>query len=250
MGAKMKYSSEHFKNKFPKIRPELDSKIKKIYDRQYIDNRQGNSPMSSIAQTLESWMHKQISNTIQPNSRLLEIGAGTLNHLEYESDYEFYDVVEPYQELLDQSDKKKQVTHFYNDIYEVQIKYDYIFSIATLEHLTNLPKVISKAATQLRGNGRFLAAIPSEGGFLWGASWRISTGLEFYIKHRLNYGNLMRHEHVNNFLEIESFLKIIFEEVNKKYLGIGGHLSLYQFFECSKPRMEACNEYTDLIAES
>ena len=240
----MKYPSEYFKVNFPKERPALDKKIKKIYEAQYIDNRQGKSPMSNIAQKLESWMHKQVANAIQPNSRLLEIGAGTLNHLNYEKGYKTYDVVEPFQELVDQSHQKKLINNFYKDIFEINEKYDFIFSVATLEHLTSLPKIVSKAAIQLDENGKFLAAIPSEGGFLWGASWRISTGLEFFIRHRLNYGNLMRYEHVTNFYEIESFLRIIFKKVNIRHLGISGHLSLYQFFECSEPILEVCQKFS------
>jgi hypothetical protein len=54
----------------------------------------------------------------------------------------------------------------------------------------------------------------------------------------------MRHEHVNNFLEIESLLRIIFKKVNKRHLGMSGHLSLYQFFECSDPILEACQKFS------
>ncbi len=241
----MKYSEHYFEKTFPKTRTALNSKIKKIYNNQYVENRQGKSPMSNIAQKLEAWMHKQIAKTIKPNSGLLEIGAGTLNHLDYENDYKFYDVVEPYQWLLENSASvnKKQINNFYQDILDVQNKYDYILSVATLEHLTNLPGVVSKSAILLNDGGSFLVAIPSEGGFLWGTSWRISTGLEFYIKHGLDYGNLMRYEHVNDYSEIEAFLRIIFEQVNKKYLGYGGHFSLYQSFECSKPRIDKCNKF-------
>ena len=49
----MKYPSEYFKVNFPKERPALDKKIKKIYEAQYIDNRQGKNPMSNISQKLE-----------------------------------------------------------------------------------------------------------------------------------------------------------------------------------------------------
>jgi|SaaInlStandDraft_2_1057019.scaffolds.fasta_scaffold89746_1 SAM-dependent methyltransferase len=239
----MKYPALYFENSFPKTRPFLDPKIKQIYDSQYLENREGKSPMSNIAQKLESWMHIQTSKAILKKSRLLEIGAGTLNHLNYQQNYALYDVVEPYKRLIESSGKKEMINKIYEDIFEVTNEYDCIFSIATLEHLTDLPRVVSKAATLLSKDGTFLAAIPSEGGFLWGTSWRVSTGVEFYIKHRLNYGNLMRYEHLNNYSEIESFLRLIFKKVDKKYLGIGGHLSLYQFFECSQPKLNECKNF-------
>jgi SAM-dependent methyltransferase len=233
-----KFSEIYFKDNFPKERSFLDHRIKKIYYEQYYRNREGETPMSSIAKRLESWMHIKTSSTIRPNSKLLEIGGGTLNHIKYENNYEIYDVVEPFENLYSNSDMRSYVDNFYSDISLVQNSYDYVFSIATLEHLTDLPRVIAKSATLLRDGGSFLAAIPSEGGLLWGLSWRLSTGIEFYLKYGLDYGNLMHHEHVNNFKEIHALLEIVFKSVERKYFGISGNFSLYQYFECSEPIKE------------
>jgi len=120
----MKYSLNYFKQNYPKTRPRLDPKIEKIYDAQYIDNREGNSLMSNFAKILESWMHNQVSNTIKTNSKLLEIGAGTLNHVSYEKYFSSYDVIEPFQKLVDQSNQKHLIHRFYNDIDEANDKCD------------------------------------------------------------------------------------------------------------------------------
>ena len=34
------------------------------------------------------------------NSKILEIGAGTLNHLKYEKNFSEYDIVEPFKNLF------------------------------------------------------------------------------------------------------------------------------------------------------
>ena len=46
------------------------------------------------------------------------------------------------------------------------------------------------------------ACIPSEGGAFWWLSWRLSTGMSYYIRTGLDYGVAMRHEHVNTAPEI------------------------------------------------
>jgi len=68
---------------YPKTRPLLDPRVEKIYAAEYKKNRDGESTASSIAQRLESWMHKKVSQTYVSNDSslfdTLEIGAGTLN---------------------------------------------------------------------------------------------------------------------------------------------------------------------------
>ena len=97
----------------------------------------------------------------------MEIGAGTLNHLNFDN-HKTYDVIEPFKELYINSKNKNKVNNFILTLEILIEKYDYIISFATLEHLENLPYIISTLAKSLNERGEFISSIPSEGGFLWG----------------------------------------------------------------------------------
>ena len=43
----------------------------------------------------------------------------------------------------------------------------------------------------------FIVEIPAEGEFLWWLGWRLTTGIGFWLRYRLDYGVIMRYEHVN-----------------------------------------------------
>ena len=234
---------DYFLNSYPKQRPPISEEIKQIYASHYEENREGKTKASSLAQRLESWMHHQINDVMHDNARVLELGAGTINHLKFPKAYNTYDIIEPFTALYEKSAFKDKVDGVYSDVGEIDgQRYDYVFSVAVLEHLTQLPEDIAKAALLLENDGKFVASIPSEGGFLWGLAWRMSTGLEFYLRHRLNYGDLMRHEHINSCQEIQSILALVFEKVTIRRFGLGNHLSLYQCIVCEKPRHDVCHQ--------
>ena len=234
--------------KFPKTRPPLPKEIKDIYSAQYKSNREGQTTASSLAQKMESWLHKQVARDAAnlQNKRMatLELGAGTLNQLKYELGIQPYDIVEPFTELYSGSPLLERVRTVYSDILNIPmaLRYDRITSIATLEHVCNLPEVVARSGLLLGENGVFRAAIPSEGTFLWTLGWKLTTGLEFKLKYGLDYGLLMRHEHVNTAREIEEVLDYFFEEVTCKVFGLTKSISLYRYYECRNPRTERCCE--------
>jgi hypothetical protein len=95
----------------------------------------------------------------------------------------------------------------------------------------------------LSPGGTFRAAIPSEGGLLWKMGWMFTTGLEFRMRHGLDYGHLMAHEHVNDAAEVEALVRALFEEVEVKSFGFGRQLSLYRFIAASGPRLDVAAEW-------
>ena len=239
-------------NKFPKIRPTLPKDIKEIYTVQYKSNRDGQTPASSLAQTMESWLHKQVakdvSNSQTSRKTTLEIGAGTLNQLQYEPVMGPYDIVEPFTGLFEDSPRLERIREVYSDISEVPDgrRYDRITSIATLEHICNLPEVVARCGLLLGEKGVFRASVPNEGTFLWTMGWKLTTGLEFRIKYGLDYGVLMKHEHVNTAREIGAVLAYFFENVESRVFGLTKSLSLYHFYECKNPRLTQCHEVAEL----
>ncbi len=234
---------------FPKKRPELPEEFKKIYSEHYKRNRSGGSPASSLAQKMESWLHKQVASDAilkNNNKATLEIGAGNLNQLPYESDIGPYDIVEPFQELYKNSEFLHRVRHIYHTIQSlpVNMKYDRITSIAAFEHICELPEVVAKCGTMLNPEGVVRVSIPSEGTLLWRLGWQCTTGIEFKLKYGLEYGILMGHEHVNTAKEIEEVLNYFFRSVSCRVLGVSKSLSLYQFYSCKKPDLKKCRAFS------
>ena len=83
---------------YPRLRPPLPQGWQAIYTEIYKCSREGKTFLYRLAQSLESWMHREVlCGTNTP--RLLEIGAGTLNHVQYEPAVGRYDAIEPFLEL-------------------------------------------------------------------------------------------------------------------------------------------------------
>jgi SAM-dependent methyltransferase len=229
--------------RFPKTRPALPPKLQAIYTRQYIENRGGETPAASLAQRLERWLHRQVAADVNggaTSAATLELGAGTLNQLAYEPPSPAYDIVEPFEELYRDSPLTGRLRSVYVDASDVprDRTYDRITSVASLEHICDLPLVLARAARLLAPGGTLRAAIPSEGGFLWKLGWMCTTGLEFRLRHGLDYGLMMAHEHVNDAREIEILVRALFEDVEVSSFGIGRQLSLYRFLVGRRPRLD------------
>ena len=95
---------------YPKRRPSLSKKLKKLFDKHYLDNRQ-----NILSQMSEGWLHRNIKSSVIKNSRTLEVGAGTLNHLKYEYNKDtIYDIIEPKKFLFKDSSDLKKINKIYN----------------------------------------------------------------------------------------------------------------------------------------
>jgi hypothetical protein len=224
---------------FPKIKSELPEAYKLVFEKEYKDNREGVTLMSRLAQFLEGWMHKKVSQ--KSGGPLLEIGAGTLNHLAFENSIHDYDICEPYTFLFKDNPNKEKIRHVYHTFEDIPVdqKFQRIISIAVLEHLHNLPLILARSALMLDKDGVFQAGIPSEGGLLWWLSWRFSTGLAYRLRTGLDYGVVMRHEHVNTQFEIIKWIKLVFKDVKTSRFPLpSAHLSLYGYIEARNPKTE------------
>lgn len=236
----MKYE-ETIKN-FPKQRMELPPEYIAIYDQHHKENRNGTTKVSFLSQKLEAWMHRMVAKTGTLNQKTLEIGAGTLNQLDYER-CEIYDVVEPYEKLFEESPNRKYVRNTYRDISCIQgtKQYQRIISIACFEHICNLTEVVERCTELMEPNGVVAVAIPNEGRFLWRFAYKMTSGIEFKRRFGLDYEIMMRYEHVNSADEIEAILKHYFKDVKCSLLGISKTFSLYRYYECRCPRIRGTN---------
>jgi hypothetical protein len=236
-------------SRVPKVRPPLPQEIAEIHHAHYRCNRSGSSPAASVSLRVEGWMHRKVAADVAaaPGRELstLEIGAGTLNQLPFEPEVGPYDVVEPFTELYAGSPLLPRVRTVYADVADVPAdrRYDRITSVAVFEHVLNLPEVVARAALLLAPAGCMRTGIPSEGTVLWKLAWKLTTGVEFRMKHGLDYGLLMRHEHVNTAREIREVLEHFFADVRRSRLGLADALSIYQFLVCREPRIDRCRAF-------
>ena len=190
---------------YPRKRPPLSKAIQLIYKDQYKQSRSGQGFINWLCQKVESWMHWQIvKNTSSGNT--LELGAGTLNHIKYElikKQHTNYDIVEPSTYFYNDSNDKIHVSNFYSDIKEIPagIKYNRIISVATLEHVTDLPDMLNHCTKLLNKEGAFQK-------------------------------EMMLHEHVNSAKEVISLLSYYFRDVKIKRFPLPWHhLSLHCYIE-------------------
>lgn len=227
---------------YPRERFPLSEQHQQVYVSHYLENREGQSVLTRLKNSMEAWMHRQTA-LHQHGNEVLELGAGTLNHLQYEPAHLSYDAIEPFQELWQGSSRLQRVRTMYPSITDVpmQPKYHRVISIAVLEHLTDLPRVVAETALRLRPDGLFQAGIPSEGGFLWGLGWRLSTAVAFRARTGLPYAEIMRHEHVNTANEIITICRWLFANVNVRRFPLGlHHLSFYTVIEADNPNVGRC----------
>lgn len=106
---------------FPKTRKALPEAYQAIYEQFYKSNREGEGVASGLAQKLESWLHRKVANDTKGINgyKTLEIGAGTLNQISYETDFSHYDIIEPFEALYKDSPKLQHINAIYKDIAEV-----------------------------------------------------------------------------------------------------------------------------------
>lgn len=226
---------------YPRVRPPLSA----AHQASYVEHYRANRADSSISMRLEKWMHRQLGR--QRAAQILEIGAGNLNHVPYHRGAA-YDAVEPFRELWEDSPHRGAVRALFRDIAEVphDSTYDLILSVAVLEHLTELPDVIARSALLLRPGGRWCAAFPSEGGFLWGLAWRGTTGIAYRLKRGLDYRSILRHEHVNTAREIVRLLDYFFAAVKLSRFPLPWHqLSFYVAAVAHSPRLDRCRQWCE-----
>jgi hypothetical protein len=232
--------------RYPKSRPALPPAHARIYETHYRENRDGEGAANSVATRLERWMHRRVAQA-GTGGRVLELGAGTLNHLRFESPFPaVYDVVEPFTGLYDGRIDVGRVRVFYRDIADIAAteQYDRIISIAVLEHLTGLPDIVARAGLLLAEGGTFAAGVPSEGGMLWHCAWRFGTGVAYYLRHRLDYADLMRHEHVNTADEILAVIGHFFAVRDVRRFPLNAlHASLYTCVVARCPDVARCRAY-------
>jgi hypothetical protein len=243
----IEYNAKKWLDMFPKKRQELPEVYKLIYEEHRINNREGRTNVSSLSMKMEKWLHRIVASDVKnkkDNISTLEIGAGILNQLPYEPNIVDYDIIEPFDHFYKNSKFLSRIKNIYSDIREIKSdkKYMRITSVATFEHIVNLPEVVAMAVLLLDEKGSLRVSIPNEGTILWRFGTMI-TGIEFKKKYNLNYKTIMKYEHVNSANEIENVLKYFFKKTTIKVLGINRSFAFYRFISCKEPDISKARNY-------
>jgi len=220
---------------YPKKRPPLNKKLKKIFDFEYKKNR-----TNFLSQLSESWLHFSIRGRKKFFNKSLEIGAGTLNHVPYEEmKNNKYDVIEPKKFLYKNNSNKTLINKFYDNLNIVpNNKYDRIISCAVLEHLEDLPKYLYLSSKRLKKNGYQSHSIPCEGYPVWDIVWYLASGISFKIRTGQNFREVQTHEHINSYDEILFLINFFYKKVKIIFSYPGfftPYLSLYANITFSAP---------------
>ena len=230
-------------NQFPKERQPLPYAYQEIYDKHIRENRLGKTKVSFFSSRLEGWLHRQVARSSVSHLKTLEIGAGTLNQLGYEN-AENYDIVEPFGLLFQDSPLLGRISNIFDDISKIppEWRYDRIISIATFEHILDLPDMVARSCNLLNPGGGLYVSIPNEGRFLWKLAYKLTTGAEFKRRYGLDYSVLMNYEHCNTADEIEDVLRHFYDHVSVKLFGPCKTFALYRFYCCTKPNLHKARE--------
>lgn len=224
-------------SEFPKTRPQMSPAHHARHELDYKINRSSSASLAGKAALwMEEWMHRKVA--AGQGGKTLEVGSGTLNHLRFESLEDDYDVVEPLTFLYqDKKEEIKKVGTFYKSLSDVpaESKYERVISIATFEHMEDLPAELSIMHQLLAPGGQLQVGIPSEGGALWGLAWRLTTGISYRLRTGLSYKQLVRYEHINTADEVVSLISHQFGDVKVERSFINHkHFSFYTFITASK----------------
>jgi len=77
--------------------------------------------------------------------------------------------------------------------------FDNVISIYNMEHIDDLQAVLTEVHRVLRPRGRFLVALPCEGGLLWNVGRELTTRRAFQKQYGINYDKAIAFEHVRDY---------------------------------------------------
>ena len=125
-------------------------------------------------------------------------------------------MIEPKKFLYKSNRNKMLINKFYDNLnFAPNNKYDRIISCAVLEHLVDLPKYLYLSTKKLKKNGYQSHSIPCEGYPVWDIAWYLMSGISFKIRTGQNFIDVQKHEHINNYDEINSLEKVKIENRKK-----------------------------------
>jgi len=114
-----------------------------------------------------------------------------------------------------------------------------VISLYNLEHILELRQVFCEVHRVLDSDGRFLIALPCEGGLTWNIGRELTTRRHFQRKYGINYDKVIAFEHVRDLRgvleELRMSRRFVVDTVRFLPLGLPSvHLNLIACLQCSK----------------
>lgn len=218
------------KKKFPKKIPNVNLKLKKIYNnfmRDWHLELLNKKKYSFIEKFNHNYVAKSpfINSIYSQKNKIntLELGSGIGTHIKYENlNFQKYYAMELRKNMLSQIKLKyRNVNCILGNIQKkMSFTNEYfhrIIAVHVLEHLNNLPKLLNEVYRILKKNGIFQVVIPCDPGLLYKFARKLSAQRLFKKKYKLNYKNFIKTEHINSPYEILVLLKEKFIIIDKSY---------------------------------
>lgn len=178
---------------------------------------------------IERFNHSSISRLPLPSPcRTLEVGAGLGEHSKFEDlklqDYYVMDYRKDFCDELHRSFPESHVR--FGDIQANQSIwpdgfFDRVIAVHVLEHLPDLPKALSEVKRLLKVGGIFDVVLPCEGGFAYSIARKISAERIFRKKFKMDYGPIIKNEHVSCYSEIVAELDQMFVLEYDRHFPLG-----------------------------
>lgn len=114
-----------------------------------------------------------------------------------------------------------------------------VISIYNLEHIPDLQQVFREVHQVLTSDGKFLIALPCEGGLAWNLGRELTTRRTFQKKYGVNYDKLIAYEHVWDFCGVldQIVQSRLFQVTRKRFFPTllpSVDLNLIACIECTK----------------
>jgi len=176
---------------------------------------------------VERFNHGCLSHlTVPANARTLEIGAGIGGHLPFEDlGAQEYHVLETRAEFCARLAEQIPAER----VHEASIEdrqafpdgfFDRVIAVHVLEHLRNLPAAVEEISRLLRPGGVFDVVLPTEGSLAYSVARKISAERMFKKRFGLDYGPIIRNEHVNTYAEVDSQLRRYFVDDTTRFFPL------------------------------
>lgn len=209
---------------WPKILPQLNDQ-QKLAREQFM--MAWHQELPSKYKMIENFNHGfPASLPIKPGSVTLEIGAGLGAHAAFEDlTHQDYFLMEYREDFCKELRKKFNPEKVVCGDIQKQLpfpaqKFDRVVAIHVLEHLPDLPKALVEIKRLMKHDGVFDIVLPCEGGLAYTLARKISAERMFRKRFKMDYGPIIKNEHVSTYQEIVTELKKHFRFQSSQYFPL------------------------------
>ena len=167
----------------------------------------------------QNWGHRQIEKYLQQDGLILDLGCGRGEHLNFANPKNKYIGIDNSLHKLKSATLKFNAFSFIDaDASRLPFKdgsFACVISVYSLEHVTDLGRVLSEVSRVLKRGGIFALALPTEG-WLFKMGRNLTTKRFAEKRYNLDYNKLVEQEHLNDIGKIIELIKRHFQVVSEK----------------------------------